>query len=62
MSNDKYDAITGSGITLGERVRIPDTPIPADAMVEAKIAAGYFTHARVLGAEGLARVQGRGLE
>ena len=64
MSNDKYDAITGSGIEVGERVKIPDALIPADAMVEmeAKIAAGYFTDARVLGAEGLARVQGRGLE
>jgi GTP cyclohydrolase II len=64
MSNDKYDAITGSGIEVGERVKIPDGLIPADAMVEmeAKIAAGYFTDARVLGAEGLARVQGRSLD
>src|SRR5213079_3462654 len=45
MSNDKYDAITGSGITVGERVKIPDALVPADARVEieAKIAAGYFT-------------------
>jgi len=64
MSNDKYDAITGSGIDVGERVRIPDALIPADARVEmeAKIAAGYFTDTSVLGAEGLARVQGRSLE
>ena len=64
MSNDKYDAITGSGIAVGERVKIPDGLIPADAKVEmeAKIAAGYFTDARVLGAEGLARVQGRSLD
>jgi GTP cyclohydrolase II len=45
MSNDKYDAITGSGIEVGERVKIPDELVPADAKVEidAKIAAGYFT-------------------
>jgi hypothetical protein len=38
-------AITGSGITVGERVKIPDALIPADARVEmdAKVAAGYFT-------------------
>lgn len=45
MSNMKYDAITGSGIEVGERVNIPDELIPADARVEidAKMAAGYFT-------------------
>jgi len=64
MSNDKYDAITGSGIEVGERVKIPDALIPADARVEmeAKIAAGYFTDGSVLNAEDLARVQGRSLE
>jgi hypothetical protein len=31
MSNMKYDAITGSGIEVGERVKIPDELIPADA-------------------------------
>ncbi len=64
MSNDKYDAITGSGIEVGERVKIPDALIPADARVEmeAKIAAGYFTDGSVLDAEDLARVQGRSLE
>src|ERR1044072_5758319 len=30
MSNMKYDAITGSGISVGERVNIPDELIPAD--------------------------------
>ena len=41
----KYDAIVGSGIEVGERVKIPDDLIPADARVEmdAKMAAGYFT-------------------
>ena len=63
MSNDKYDAITGSGIEVGERIKIPDALVPADARVEleAKIAAGYFTDSAVPTAEDLARVQGRGL-
>ena len=64
MSNDKYDAITGSGIEVGERVPIPDELIPADAKVEmeAKIAAGYFTDGAVPTEAELAAVKGRGLE
>lgn len=64
MSNDKYDAITGSGIAVGERVKIPDALVPADAKVEieAKIAAGYFTDGSVPTESDLARVKGRGLE
>ena len=64
MSNDKFDAITGSGIQVGERVPIPDALIPADAKVEmeAKIAAGYFTDGNVPSGADLARVKGRGLE
>jgi GTP cyclohydrolase II len=64
MSNDKYDAITGSGIEVGERVPIPDALIPADAKVEmeAKIAAGYFTDGSVPSEADLAHVKGRGLE
>jgi GTP cyclohydrolase II len=64
MSNDKYDAITGSGIEVGERVPIPDELIPADAKVEmeAKIAAGYFTDGAVPTEAQLAAVKGRGLE
>ncbi|MBL8312424.1 MAG: GTP cyclohydrolase II [Rubrivivax sp.] len=64
MSNDKYDAITGSGIEVGERVPIPDALIPADAKVEmeAKIAAGYFTEGSVPTEAALAQVKGRGLE
>jgi GTP cyclohydrolase II len=64
MSNDKYDAITGSGIQVGERVPIPDALIPADAKVEmeAKIAAGYFTEGSVPSESDLAQVKGRGLE
>jgi GTP cyclohydrolase II len=64
MSNDKYDAITGSGIGVGERVKIPDALIPADAKVEmeAKIAAGYFTDGAVPDEAQLAAVKGRSLE
>ena len=64
MSNDKYDAITGSGIEVGERVKIPDALMPADAKVEmeAKIAAGYFTDGAVPDEAQLAAVKGRGLE
>jgi GTP cyclohydrolase II len=64
MSNDKYDAITGSGIEVGERVKIPDELVPADAKVEmeAKIAAGYFTDGSVPTADHLAKVKGRSLE
>ncbi|MFN5157500.1 MAG: GTP cyclohydrolase II, partial [Betaproteobacteria bacterium] len=63
MSNDKYDAITGSGIAVGERIKIPDELVPADARVEieAKIAAGYFTDGAVPTEEQLAQVVGRGL-
>jgi GTP cyclohydrolase II len=45
MSDMKYNAITGSGIRVVERVEIPQELIPADASVEmeAKKAAGYFT-------------------
>ena len=64
MSNDKYDAITGSGIEVGERVKIPDELVPADAKVEieAKIAAGYFTDGSVPSQQDLALVKGRALE
>ena len=63
MSNMKYDAITGAGIEVGERVQIPDDLIPADARVEmdAKKAAGYFTEGGVPTADVLAQNKGRGL-
>jgi GTP cyclohydrolase II len=63
MSNMKYDAITGSGIEVGERVDIPDDLIPADAKVEmdAKKAAGYFTPGKVPDATELKQAKGRGL-
>jgi GTP cyclohydrolase II len=64
MSNMKFDAITGSGIEIGERVNIPEGLIPADAQVEidAKIAAGYFTRGAVPDAEDLKKSRGRGLD
>ncbi|TFZ04833.1 GTP cyclohydrolase II [Ramlibacter rhizophilus] len=64
MSNMKFDAITQSGIEVGERVNIPDGLIPADAQVEmmAKMAAGYFTPGLVPDAQGLKDTRGRGLE
>ncbi len=64
MSNMKYDAITGAGIDVGERVSIPDELIPADARVEidAKMAAGYYTPGEVPDAEELKRAKGRGLQ
>jgi GTP cyclohydrolase II len=48
----------------GERVKIPDELIPADAKVEieAKIAAGYFTDGAVPDEAQLANVKGRSLE
>jgi GTP cyclohydrolase II len=64
MSNVKYNAITGSGISIGQRIKIPDDLVPADARVEieAKIAAGYYTEGSVPPPEMLAQVKGRGLE
>ena len=61
MSNVKYDAIVGSGITVDARIRIPDALIPADARVEidAKMAAGYFTDGAVPDADALAHAKGR---
>ena len=63
MSNLKFDAITGSGISVDERIPIPDELIPADAQVEmqAKMAAGYFTEGAVPDAQDLAATRGRGL-
>ena len=41
MSNMKYDAIVRSGIEVGERVKIPDYLIPADAKV-GTVSAGKY--------------------
>ncbi len=53
----------GSGIEVGERVKLPDELIPADARVEmdAKKAAGYFTDGEIPDAEQLATTKGRDL-
>jgi GTP cyclohydrolase II len=63
MSNMKYDAITGSGIEVVERVDIPAGLIPADAQVEmeAKKAAGYFTPEPLKDAKALKETKGRSL-
>lgn len=64
MSNMKHDALTASGIEIGERVPIPDSLVPPDASVEmeAKKAAGYFTPDAPPSAGDLTRVVGRDLE
>jgi GTP cyclohydrolase II len=63
MSNLKYDAIVGSAIEVGERVKLPDGLIPADARVEmdAKKAAGYYCDGEVLDPQQLAATKGRDL-
>jgi len=64
MSNMKHDALAGAGITVGERVPIPEGLVPADAAVEleAKKAAGYFSTEPAPTEADLARVVGRDLE
>jgi GTP cyclohydrolase II len=64
MSNMKHEAIMAAGITVGERVPIPDALVPPDARVEmdAKLAAGYFTNAGVPDASELTKPKGRGFE
>jgi GTP cyclohydrolase II len=63
MSNMKHAPIVASGITVVERVPIPEALIPADASVEmdAKKAAGYFS-ASVPDAAELRQPKGRGLD
>lgn len=63
MSNMKYNAITGAGIEIVQRIPIPEELIPDDAKVEieAKKAAGYYTTGEVLDADGLGEVKGREL-
>jgi len=64
MSHMKHDAIVAAGITVGERVPIPDALVPPDARVEmdAKLAAGYFTSGDVPDSIELTRPKGRSLE
>ncbi len=61
MSNMKYDAVVGSGIEIGERVRIPPELVPADAQVEidAKMAAGYYTDGALPDDDELEKPKGR---
>ena len=63
MSNMKHDAIVATGITVRERVPIPDALVPDDARVEidAKLAAGYFTSGDIPDPAELGRPKGRGL-
>ena len=63
MSDMKYNAITGQGIEIGERITIPDGLIPEDASVEmdAKKAAGYFSDEPQPDAEQLKIAKGRDL-
>ena len=63
MSNMKHDAITKAGISIHERIPIPDELIPEDAKVEmdAKKAAGYFSPSGVPDAQELAKQKGRKL-
>lgn len=64
MSNMKFDAIIKSGITVKNRISIPDELIPDDAKVEmeAKKAAGYFTQEGPKAGEELKKVVGRKIE
>jgi len=45
MSSEKYDAITGAGIKVMQRVSLPDVYVPANAHIEinAKVMSGYHT-------------------
>ena len=57
----KYDAIVDQGISIHERVPIPERLIPEDSRVEidAKIYAGYFTNEKIPSREELSQVHGR---
>ncbi|MEO0458484.1 MAG: hypothetical protein AAF152_18150, partial [Cyanobacteria bacterium P01_A01_bin.114] len=63
MSNVKYEAIVQSGIEVVERVPLPDELIPKDAQVEieAKKAAGYFSHTGTPTLDSLSQTKGRDL-
>ena len=64
MSNMKYEAITATGIAVGQRVPIPDGLVPPDAQVElkAKMAAGYYTPDGAPSAADLKSTVGRDLK
>lgn len=62
MSNMKYEAIQKSGISIDNRVTIPQGLIPADAQVEidAKRAAGYYSPDKIIDINQLSQIKGRG--
>ncbi|KAI0632376.1 GTP cyclohydrolase N terminal-domain-containing protein [Trametes polyzona] len=61
MSDMKYDAIVGSGIPIHKRYDIPEYLLPPDSRVEidAKIAAGYFSHNKKITEADLVKTVGR---
>lgn len=63
MSNMKFEALERQGVSIAERVALPDELIPDDASVEmdAKKAAGYFT-VEAPPEEALKVPKGRGLD
>lgn len=63
MSNLKHGALTAQGIEVVEQVPIPDALIPGDARVEmdAKVAAGYFSHDAAVSEQELMVAKGRSL-
>ncbi|MDD7910064.1 GTP cyclohydrolase II [Pseudovibrio exalbescens] len=64
MSDMKYNALIESGISIDERVALPDELIPADAQVEmeAKKAAGYFSNAPAPSGDELKQIHGRSID
>jgi GTP cyclohydrolase II len=64
MSNLKQEAIETSGISIVERVPLPDELVPDDAQVElaAKRAAGYYSPDKAPTEEELKAVVGRGID
>jgi GTP cyclohydrolase II len=63
MSDVKFNAITRSGIAVGQRVALPEDRVPEDARVEltAKIAAGYYNNGPTPTVAELAQPLGRAL-
>ena len=61
MSNMKFDALKRAGISVDERVSIPEDMIPEDAHVEmdAKKAAGYYTDGEIPSEDELKIAKGR---
>ncbi|KAI0373695.1 hypothetical protein BV20DRAFT_962265 [Pilatotrama ljubarskyi] len=61
MSDMKYDAIVQSGIPIHKRYDIPEHLLPPDSRVEidAKIAAGYFSHNKKITEADLVKTVGR---